>query len=117
MRKYLSLCLCIALVFTSVCAVNAEAIKYLPDVTKEMSQPEYWTDGEDVLMTMDEIELQNSRTISTKATCMYDLKNRRFDATALHQAGIDAAILPEVAGNPFLGCGKLGIPVYAAAIP
>lgn len=45
---------------------------------------------------------------------MYDLKNRRFDATALHQAGIDAAILPEVVGNPFLGCGKLGIPVYAA---
>lgn len=76
MRKYLSLCLCIALVFTSVCAVNAEAIKYLPDVTKEMLQPEYWADGEDVLMTMDEIELQNSRTISTKATCMYDLKNQ-----------------------------------------
>lgn len=75
MRKYLSLCLCIVLIFTSVCVVNAEPIKYLPDVTKEMSNPDFWDADDSVLMTLDEIKLQNERTISASGTCMYDLKN------------------------------------------
>lgn len=45
---------------------------------------------------------------------MYDLQNRRFDETALQKAGIDAALLPEVASTALLGIGSFGIPVYTA---
>ena len=45
---------------------------------------------------------------------MYDLKKRRFDEAALQKAGIDSALLPEIVSDPKLGCGSLGIPVYAA---
>lgn len=45
---------------------------------------------------------------------MYDLQNCCFDLSALSQAGIAPALLPDVITNPCLGCGSLGIPVYAA---
>jgi len=45
---------------------------------------------------------------------LYDLQHHRFDPEALEKAGIDTGILPEIAANPCLGCGELGIPVYNA---
>lgn len=45
---------------------------------------------------------------------MYDLKSRQFDPEALRKAGIDPAMLPEVASDPYLGTGRLGIPVFNA---
>lgn len=45
---------------------------------------------------------------------MYDLKKHCFDPDALKKAGIDPAMLPEVACNPCLGTGGLGIPVFNA---
>lgn len=45
---------------------------------------------------------------------LYDAPNHRFDLSALHRAGIDPAILPELAVIPCLGTGMLDIPVCAA---
>ena len=45
---------------------------------------------------------------------LYDLQNRCFDRDALAAIGMDPGVLPELAETPFLGCGSLGIPVYAA---
>lgn len=45
---------------------------------------------------------------------LWDLQRGCFDRAALEKAGLDAAILPDVAEDPCLGKGALGIPVYAA---
>lgn len=45
---------------------------------------------------------------------LYDNQNHRFDIRALEAAGIDPGILPELAADPCLGTGILGIPVYIA---
>ena len=45
---------------------------------------------------------------------MFDLQNRCFDEAAFQKAGIHPAMVPEVVDHPLLGCGALGIPVYAA---
>ena len=61
---------------------------YLPDVTREMSSPSYWTNETDVLMSYDEIDKLNQETISAKGTNMYDLKNQPevIDGIALNEA-------------------------------
>ncbi len=45
---------------------------------------------------------------------LYDACNGCFDTAALEKAGIDAAMLPPLAVDPYLGTGTLGIPVYTA---
>ena len=45
---------------------------------------------------------------------LFDLPGRRFYESALNRAGIDSALLPEIADAPCLGTGPLGIPVYIA---
>lgn len=45
---------------------------------------------------------------------LWDRKQGGFDLAAVEQAGLDAAVLPEVAAVPCLGTGIHGIPVYAA---
>lgn len=55
--------------------VLASGVYYLPDVTREMSSPSFWTEETDILMSYDEIEELNEKTVSEKGTNMYDLKN------------------------------------------
>lgn len=45
---------------------------------------------------------------------LFDVKNGCFDLATVRKAGIDPAILPEVAAEPLLGTGEFGLPVYAA---
>lgn len=45
---------------------------------------------------------------------LFDLPGGCFDSAALGRAQIDEGILPEIAGEPLLGRGELGIPVYTA---
>ncbi len=45
---------------------------------------------------------------------MFDVRNGRFDRTALAKAGIDPALLPELAGRAVLGYYRGQYPVYAA---
>lgn len=74
-------------IVTNVCA---SGVAYLPDVTKAMSSPSYWTEGSNVLMTYDEIESLNALTIGTKGTNMYDLKNQ---AETVDGISLNAALL------------------------
>jgi len=43
----------------------------------------------------------------------YNCLGRQFDKAALHKAGIDPSLLPELADDPCLGAGPLGLPVLA----
>ena len=78
-------------VLLSLCSIVnclASGSYYLPDVTSEMSEPYYWTDENEILMTYDEIKQLNKETISTKGTNMFDLKNHSeyVDGIALNEA-------------------------------
>lgn len=75
---------------TNVCSAG---VSYLPDVTKEMSQPSYWTDESKILMTYEKIKSLNSLTISQSGTNMYDLKNQAetVDGISLNQALMKSA--------------------------
>lgn len=55
-------------------------------------------------------------TDSTDAASLglYDLQKGRFDPEALEKAGIGKDMLPEIASDPYLGCGFWGISVYNA---
>ena len=70
----LLLCLCLTL---SLC--TAALGVSMPDVTSEMSKPDYWTDLQAdpaaLLMTGEEIAAQNAANIAEPGTNMYDLKN------------------------------------------
>ncbi len=71
--RFLTIAMILVLTVTTV--AGAAGINYLPDVTKDMSQSAYWADEDEVIMTYEEIEALNAKTISTKGTAMYDLKN------------------------------------------
>ena len=60
---------------------------YLPEVTKEMSSPSYWTDETEVFMSYEEIKEINKKTISANGTNMYDL--------ASHSATVNGISLNE----------------------
>jgi len=87
-NKIFSAILSVALLFGTTMQVFAANISYLPYVTAEMSDPSYWTDDEEVLMTEDEIKELNTLTIATKGTNMNDLKNQpeTVDGVALNEA-------------------------------
>ena len=63
-------------------------IHYLPDVTREMSSPFFWTNDIDILMSLDEIEKLNEKTVAAEGTNMYDLKNQPeiVDGNKLNEA-------------------------------
>ena len=60
----------------------------MPDVTKEMSLPEFWTEEDELLMSYEEIVSLNSETISAKGTNMYNLKGMPevVDGIALNES-------------------------------
>ena len=65
----------------------ASSVFYLPDVNGKMSEPSFWTNEADVLMSFDEIEKLNEETISAKGTNMNDLTNlsETVDGIALNE--------------------------------
>ena len=87
-KRILSIILAVILLLSMATYCLASGIYYLPDVTGEMSDPSYWTDETDVLMSFEEIERLNEETISEKGTNMYDLKNQpdTVDGVALNEA-------------------------------
>ena len=66
----------------------ASGTHYLPDVTREMSSPFFWTNDTDILMSLDEIEKLNEKTVAAEGTNMYDLKNQPevVDGNKLNEA-------------------------------
>ena len=67
-KRILSIILAVILLLSMATYCLASGIYYLPDVTGEMSDPSYWTDETDVLMSFEEIERLNEETISEKGT-------------------------------------------------
>ena len=62
----------VLLIFSLTLSLNvfASGVHYLPGVTSQMSEPSFWTNNDDVLMTYNEISALNELTISTRANCM-----------------------------------------------
>jgi len=52
-------------------------VSYLPYVSAEMAEPSFWSDDSEVLMTWDEIMVQNELNINASGTNMFDLKNHK----------------------------------------
>lgn len=76
--------------------VFASGVHYLPGVTSQMSEPSFWTNNDDVLMTYSEISALNELTISTRATCMYDLKKQ---SDTLDGVSLNSALLKSTAAD------------------
>ena len=87
-NKIFSIIFSTLLILSIATNVFASGSYYLPDVTSEMSDPTYWADENELLMTYDEIKELNKETISTKGTNMFDLKNQPeyIDGIALNEA-------------------------------
>lgn len=85
---------CTVAVFLTITAnAGAAGVSYLPNVTKDMSEPSYWATDDKVLMTAAEIEERNALTIAQQGTNMYDLKNQAetVDGIALNEALLKSA--------------------------
>ena len=72
---------------------SASGVHYLPDVTREMSAPSYWTQENELLMPYEDIEALNEKTISASGTNMYDLENMPeiVDGIALNESLIKSS--------------------------
>ena len=99
----------ITILLTLSTTVNclASGVSYLPDVTREMSSPSFWTEETDILMSFDEIEKLNEETISAKGTNMYNLKNQpeTVNGVALNEALIKSS---QADAKYYLGWTYLG---------
>lgn len=90
----LLLALCLAL---SLTVPAAAAVSYAPDVTSEMSDPDYWAalcdDPDRVLMTQEEIKAQNALSVTVPSDMLNDLKNAAdtFDGLARNKALVPSA--------------------------
>ena len=72
--KIISIFLSVLLSLSITANVLASGAYYLPDVTREMSSPSYWSEDDEVLMTYDEIEKVNEKIIIQKGTYVSDLR-------------------------------------------
>ena len=66
--KKISIFLALFLVLISSSCAFASGAYYLPDVTSQMSSPAFWTQETDILMSYEEIEMLNTKTITAKGT-------------------------------------------------
>ena len=78
-KKFTGIALSVLLMTAFAVNTLVSGLYYLPDVTKEMSSPSYWTDETEVFMSYEEIQELNKKTISTKGTnkgqaCSYTLR-------------------------------------------
>jgi len=89
--KYV-LCVLMAVVLTAGVAVPGfAAVSYMPDVTAQMSNADYWADlagdADRVLMTKEEIAAQNTDTVIASGTAIIDMHNipETFDGIARNE--------------------------------
>lgn len=74
MKKIISVFLATALLLSVSANCLAAGVYYLPDVTKEMSSPSYWSEDDEVLMTYEEILRANENIVIQKGTNVIDLR-------------------------------------------
>lgn len=91
-RKILCLLFVLLTALSSASPALAAEVRYMPDVTPEMSDASYWSalrkDASDVILTPEEIRAFNQDTIDASGTMVMDLKNaaERYDGIARNEA-------------------------------
>lgn len=95
MKKHLSRILSLILTLGVLVSLSAEAfaaVSYMPDVTPEMSDADFWAsrsnESDTVVMTREEIKAQNADTALASGTSVMDLKTaaETFDGVARNKA-------------------------------
>ena len=87
MKKFLLFFLTFIMIVNCYCVAFA-AVSYFPDVSKEMSDPMYWSKDDKVLLSYDEILNINKSIVDAKGTNVIDLLNMpaTVDGVALNEA-------------------------------
>lgn len=93
MTRILKNMVCLLLVLlTALTSVAAAEVRYMPDVTAEMSGAAYWSalreDADEIILIPDEIKAFNQDTVEASGTMVMDLKNaaERYDGRARNEA-------------------------------
>ena len=83
--KRISSIFAVVILFSMTVNSLASGMYYLPDVTKEMSSPSYWTEENETLMSYEEIEELNKDTLSAKLNKLWNyhicLKSKKIAIT------------------------------------
>ena len=91
-KRIAALMLCMITVLTLVLPAAAAEIKYMPDVTAEMSDASYWAklydNADEIILSPEEIKAFNEDTYIASGTMVMDLRtiNETFDGLARNEA-------------------------------
>lgn len=91
-KRITALVLCVITVLTLALSAAAAEIKYMPDVTAEMSDASYWAKleekADEVILTQEEIKAFNEDTYAISGTMVMDLRTvgETFDGRARNEA-------------------------------
>ena len=92
LKRIAALVLCMSTVLTLVLPAAAAEIKYLPDVTADMSQASYWANlydnADEIILNPEEIKAFNEDTYAASGTMVMDLRTIKetFDGNARNRA-------------------------------
>ena len=91
-KRITALLLCVITALTLALPAAAAEIRYMPDVTAEMSQASYWADlyedADEIILTPEEIQAFNEDTYIASGTMVMDLRTIQptFDGKARNEA-------------------------------
>ena len=91
-RQIAAVLLCAITALTQVLPAAAAEIKYMPDVTAEMAQADYWgklhDNADEIILTPEEIKAFNEDTYAASGTMVMDLRTVKdsFDGKARNEA-------------------------------
>ena len=91
-KRLAALVLCMITVLTLTLPAAAAGVKYMPDVTADMSQASYWANlyenADEIILTPEEIKAFNEDTYIASGTMVMDLRTIKdtFDGKARNEA-------------------------------
>ena len=91
-KRIAALALCMMTVLSLALPAAATGVKYMPDVTADMSQASYWAnlydDADEIILTPEEIKAFNEDTYIASGTMVMDLRTIKdtFDGKARNEA-------------------------------
>ena len=91
-RRIAAILLCVITAVTQVLPAGAAGIKYMPDVTAEMAQADYWgklhDNANELILSREEIKAFNEDTYAASGTMVMDLRTVKdsFDGKARNEA-------------------------------
>ena len=96
-KRIASVLLCVITALAQVLPVAAAGIKYMPDVTAEMAQADYWgklhDNADKLILSREEIKAFNQDTYAASGTMVMDLRTVKdsFDGKARNEAARKSA--------------------------